>query len=522
MACDIPSHSYQYSFNPKPDWSALYSPGNEIRDYIEGTAEKYSVTRFIKLEHKVEACKWMEEEGKWHLDIKTPQNVKIQDECDVIINARGLLNTWQWPDIDGLHDFEGELMHSASWNKQYDFTGKRVGVIGVGSSAIQIIPSLQKQVKHMDCFIRGQTWIQPPIGERSCAQLGLKDLQFTQEQIETFRNDSDALLKTRMQFDADSNSVHAMTLWGTELQKMTQERFGESMEERLKEKPEYLDWLKPTFAPGCRRLTPGPGFLEALVEDNVTYVRDDIASVNPKGIKTQDGKFHEIDALICATGFRSSGAPPFEVAGRETTLQQHSMERDRNYLSLATDHFPNHFFMLGPNTGINEGSLTIMMESTGDYIVKAVRKIQKESIKAMTVKSARVDDFMEYCDEYFKRTVYMQDCNSWFRRDGQGRPSTFVSGLWPGSTLHCIEGLRSPRWEDYSYRYWPQPNRPTPNEMAWLGNGWTLSQLKPADEVTQRELAFYLAPLWQEREIGLPVHPFPAENEQYRLRTYSY
>lgn len=290
---------------------------------------------------------------------------------------------------------------------------------------------------------------------------------------------------------------------------------------RLAKKPKYYQLLKPSFAPGCRRLTPGPGFLEALIEDNVEFINSKILLVSATGITTgtttsdNDKEHHEIDVLVCATGFYASAAPPFPITGLEKlTLQQHWHTRATNYLSLATDHFPNHFFMLGPNGAIAEGSLTMMIESTGDYIIKAIRKLQRENIKSMVIKPRAVRDFSRYCDAYFDKTVFMDDCQSWYRKDGQGVPSEHVTGLWPGSTLHCIEALRNPRWEDYQYEYLEEENGADVNLMGWLGNGWAVNQLEV--EVRDVDLSWYLFPEW----LDVPDEGRPEQREYYRVRPF--
>lgn len=235
---------------------------------------------------------------------------------------------------------------------------------------------------------------------------------------------------------------------------------------------------------------------------------------------------------MCATGFYASAAPPFEIIGTKgKTLKQHWHERAYNYLSLATDSFPNHFLMLGPNGAAGEGSLTMMIESTGDYIIKAIRKLQKENIRCMSIKSARVQDFTQYCDTYFERTVYKDNCKSWYRKNGQGVPGEHVTGLWPGSTLHNIETLRSPRWEDYDYEYEESITRG--NQMAWLGNGWAMNQTMPKGQGGEARggprkmgssrpkdelLAWYLLPQFQD----LPVTPRPEENEKFKIRPWSH
>ncbi|KAI5371083.1 Putative flavin monooxygenase, FAD/NAD(P)-binding domain superfamily [Septoria linicola] len=522
-ACDIPSHSYQFSFNPRHDWSSLYAPSWEIRDYIESTAKKFGADRFIKLQHEITDCRWSQDRGKWFVQVKKPDGTTSEDSCDVLISARGLLNTKQWPDIKSFNTFRGEVMHSAAWNTNYDFRNKRIGVIGSGSSAIQIIPKLQKlSGAQLNCFMRSRTWISPPFGQRVADEYKLDDsMLISQEQIAQFEADPEAWFEFRTKIEADANNIHALTLKGSEMQVAAQKMFEETMRSRLAKEPEYYDRIKPEFSPGCRRLTPGPGFLEALVEDNVAFISDKISHMEQNGVVTEDGKLHEIDVLVCATGFYASAAPPFPVVGLNgRTLQEHWHDRATNYLSLATDALPNHFFMLGPNGAIAEGSLTMMIESTGDYIVKALRKLQKDNLKSLVIKPRLVRDFTRYCDAYFSGTVFKDSCNSWYRKNGQGLPSPHVTGLWPGSTLHCIEALRSPRWEDYEYEYWEEENGAEVNLMGWLGNGWAVNQLR--EEVRDVDLAFYLYPEFQERDLGVPEAPRPEENEHYRIRPWSY
>lgn len=412
-------------------------------------------------------------------------------------------------------------MHSSKWNDKYDFSGKRIGIIGSGSSAIQIIPKLRAIPNtHLSCFIRNRTWISPPLGQMTADKYGLQGFEFPAEQIEKFKSDPEAWNNFRMDIEADANNIHAVTIKGTPMQKGASAAFEQGMKERLKKRPEYFEWLKPSFSPGCRRLTPGPGFLEALVEDNVSYVRDRISKISSGGVVTEDGKEHEIDVLVCATGFYASTAPPFPVRGlNNRTLQDHWADRATNYLSLATDNFPNYFLMLGPNGAIGEGSLTMMIESTGDYILRSIRKLQKENIKSMAIKPARVRDFLQYVDTYFAGTVYAEECRSWYKKDGRGRSGSKVTGLWPGSTLHCIEALRSPRWEDWEYEYLPEEGGRSSNLMGWLGNGWGLRQLENPGKT---ELSFYITPMFQERDIGVPVPERPEENSQFNIRPWSY
>ncbi|KAF2090198.1 FAD/NAD(P)-binding domain-containing protein [Saccharata proteae CBS 121410] len=511
-ACDVPSHSYQYSFEPNHNWSSLYAPSYEIQAYLAGVVKKYGADRFIKLGHQIVESRFHEKEGKWHVKVKNLGTGEMfEDVGDVVISARGNLNNIAWPKIEGLERFEGEVMHSAKWNQEYDFRNKRVGIIGSGSSAIQIIPRLQKvSGAHLSCFVRSKTWISPPFGQEMYEKLGLDGLEISDAQKAKFAADPTFYKSFRLAIEEDSNNIHGVTLRDHPLQIAAQKAFADHMRTRLASEPAIFDALLPSFRPGCRRLTPGPGFLEALVEPNVDFLTSPITGITPTGVLTADNTHHEVDVLVCATGFHTSAPPPFPVHGaNNTTIQARWQDRAESYLSLAVDGFPNHFLMLGPNSAIGSGSLTMMIEATGDYIVRAIRKLQKENIKTMAVSERRVKDFTLYVDRYFERTVFTDECRSWYR-NGVGS----VTGLWPGSTLHCVEAMRSPRWEDWEYVYLGEEEGEEVNRLAWLGNGWSLNQLEG------RDLAWYLYDEFVDRPgVGRPEE---GGSGKYEARAFSY
>lgn len=290
------------------------------------------------------------------------------------------------------------------------------------------------------------------------------------------------------------------------MQKGAVQAFRAMMKQRLAKKPEIVDALTPSFAVGCRRLTPGPGYLEALVEDNVDFVSDKIASITPEAIVLENGRTIEIDALVCATGFDTSSRPPFHIFGKHgLSLQKRFTPFPETYLAVVVDGFPNYFIMLGPNSAIGSGSLTMMIENTGDYIIKCIRKLQKEDYASMTPKAERVQDFTDYLNEYFKGTVYMDECNSWYRSD-QGSSSR-VTGLWPGSPLHFMEAMRAPRWEDFDYESKDE------NRLRWFGNGWSQINIEGGGD-----------PAWyvEHRFVDKPLVGKPEEDETLKMRPFSH
>lgn len=338
-------------------------------------------------------------------------------------------------------------------------------------------------------------------------------LVVTEEQKARFANDPDYYLEFRTLIERDANSGHSLTLKDSEMQKSAREDFTALMKEKLAKKPEILDSLLPSFSVGCRRLTPGTGYLEALVEDNVNFINTPIQKATENGLLLENGDQVELDVLVCATGFKASAPPPFPVVGRNgKTMKEKFEPYAETYMSLATDGFPNYFMMLGPNAAIGTGTLTTMMEMTGDYIVKCIRKLQKENIAKMEVKEKRVKDFSKIIDNYFKKTVYLDNCSSWYRSNG-GRGDR-ITGLWPGSALHAMECLRSPRWEDFDYVYEGENEGEEGNRLAWLGNGWSIAQT----DSKEGELAHFLLP----GLVDIPAEPLPEKTTVYRQRPFSY
>lgn len=337
-------------------------------------------------------------------------------------------------------------------------------------------------------------------------------IQVSKEQRKEFATQPEKLFAFRKAIEEDGNTIHAVSMRDSSMQRTAIEIFRAAMKHRLSGKPEIADFLIPSFAIGCRRTTPGPGYLEALVESNVDFITDPISEVNKDGVTLKNGSKVSLDCLVCATGFNASAAPRFHVTGIDhISLKERFTPYPEAYLSLTVDGFPNFFMMLGPNSAIGSGSLTMILESEGDYITKCIRKLQKEDYASMCIKKARVSDWSEYCQTYFKDTVYTDQCNSWYK--SEGGKGDHITGLWPGSTLHALEALRSPRWEDYDWQSVANGN----NRMRWLGNGWSLTHTKVSHDGYGGDPAWYLDPRFQ----NVPVSGFPEDDAEFKQRPFS-
>ncbi|KAL5620843.1 hypothetical protein FOBRF1_004089 [Fusarium oxysporum] len=508
LACDIPSYCYQFSFAPNPYWSSLYAPGAEIRAYMQDIAERYGANRFIKTCHQVTSATWDSENKVWRLTVKNNKTGEtFQDTANILVSAKGGLNQIAWPQIKGLKQFAGKLMHSGAWDESYDLKNKRVGVIGNGSSAIQIVPAIQplEGIK-VSCFARSPTWIIPAFGDAAMQKLGMdpSETKFSRRHQEMLARQPELYYKMRKTLEDEAAAIYPLTLMGTDVQNGAKEFFKKQMEEQLKDRKDLLQII-PKFAPGCRRLTPGPGYLRALQQENVTFISQKIEEVTERGIKLASGEEVDLDVLVCATGYDVEAPPTFGIIGRNgTTLAEKWKPHFESYISLAVDEFPNFFLIAGPNCGLGSGSLLSVFEAQGDYIVKAIRKLQKEDYATIEVKPERVADFSQYIDEYFKGTVYTDECSSWYRA---GRLGSRVVALWPGSSAQCLEVLRAPRWEDYEF----ESADPTGNLLRWMGNGW--SQV-----LTEGDPSWFL-----DRDVvDAPDEGKPEDSEFYRRRPFSH
>ncbi|KAJ5729799.1 uncharacterized protein N7483_004307 [Penicillium malachiteum] len=473
-ACDIPANTYQASFEPNKEWSSFYAPAAEIHQYWKRVVEKYGCMEHIKLQQQVTSAAWNERSSKWQLGKPKVHNVdrdiKYEDRCDILVQATGSLNNWKWPKIPGLHDFKGKVMHSATWDTQYDYTNQRIAVIGNGSSGIQIVPGILPKVAHIDHYMRNRTWIAPGFarGELDRRGIDAENYSFTAEEIETFKNDSEAYQKFRKDTEFLLQSDHPFTITGTPKQVGSIPFFIDNMTRRLAKKPELLDQILPDFPVACRRLTPGPGYLEALTDPKVDLIKTEIVQVNETGILTADGVHRQVDMIACATGFDTTYVPRFPITGRGgLSLSDRWRESPETYISVATDGFPNHFMIFGPNSALGAGNLILLFEKQVEYLTECILKIQRDNIRTMTARPHAVQQFSRYCREYFKGTVYNSKCRSWYRG---GKEQGDIMALWPGSSLHAMRVFSNPRWEDFDYDYLNN------NPMGWFGDGWTANE----------------------------------------------
>ncbi|KAL4894975.1 hypothetical protein BDV59DRAFT_200232 [Aspergillus ambiguus] len=493
-ACDVPSHSYQLSFESWTGWSQFFSGADEILQYWKRVAEKYNLREHIRFNRQCIGARWNESTGKWFVQM---QNVEtgdtFEDSSDVLMTGTGQLNQWKWPSISGLHTFEGSLLHSANWDESFDARDKKVAVVGAGSSGIQIVPALVDKVRGMDHYIRGKTWISSQnsrsrVNARTNGQGG--NFAYTEEEKQAWRRDPESYIRYRKQLEFDMQTLYAKSQRGSRLQEDARVQFTADMEQRLKGKPNLLDLLLPDFPPLCKRLTPGPGYLEALTSPKVNVIATAIAQVDKKGIITVDGVHHPVDAIVCATGFETDPSGGFPIRGRNgVNLRERYARRPETYLGMCTDGFPNFFQSLGPHQFQGAGNLLIMMEQVHRYVGQILARMAYGNIGLVEPRPTHVENFTRFTEAYFERTVYSAECASWYKSSPpaaswEERKRGRVTALWPGSSLHAVRTLQQVRWEDFTITPYDG------NAFGWFGNGWTLGEKSHA--VNDDAVSWYL------------------------------
>lgn len=328
----------------------MFSPADEIKEYLEYCVKKDNLGKYIQLSHRVIGATWNEKDSIWKVEIEDTVNQStFTDWCHFLLNGGGILNHWAWPSIPGLHDFQGKLVHSANWPQDWDYSNLTVAVIGNGSTGIQIVPAMQPLVKELVHIIRSPTWVTPGAASRyPSLRGGSMPGKFSDEQREHFRNDPESYLAFRKQIEREINSKFQMLVNGTEKAEEVRTLAYESMIELLGPEgaKQYAEKIIPEFPVGCRRITPGVGYLESFTKENVRIITDaKIERVDQTGLVMSNGEHIELDALICATGFDVSFTPRFPIIGRDgvSLTDVWSKNIPYAYLSMAIPKFPNYF-----------------------------------------------------------------------------------------------------------------------------------------------------------------------------------
>jgi len=429
-ACDIPSNLYSYSFAPNPDWSEAYSGSREILGYIHHLVAKYELEGLIRFSQNVTGMAFDEAAGLWRIETAHGERHAARS----VVMAPGPLSNASLPRIAGIESYQGHKIHSAKWDHGYDFTGKRVAVIGTGASGIQIVPELVKVAAHVKVFQRTPGWVLPRVD--FAPSDGLKKL---------FRRAPITQKAVREAMFWIHEAMATGIVWNTAVTPLI-ERVAKA-HLRLQVKDRWLRrQLTPDFTIGCKRVLMSNAYFPALQAPNAKLITWPIATLSEKGIRTVEGVEHQVDCIVFATGFDiCKSGTPFPVTGLGGRQLNDEWSRGAQaYKSINVSGYPNLFITFGPNSGPGHNSALVYMESQLDYAVQGISALLRGGHKALDVKPAVQASYNAAIQKRLAKTNWNTGCKSWYlTADG------YNATMYPGFATQFAQQMKTFDLADY-------------------------------------------------------------------------
>ena len=431
-ACDVQSHLYSYSFAPKHDWSRKFAPQPEIQGYIEHCIAQYELQPYIHFNKAVTGASFDESDNSWTVTTECGDTYT----ANALITATGQLNRPAMPAIPGLDRFQGRTFHSATWDRDFDLSGKRVAVIGTGASAIQFVPEIIPEVSKLDLYQRSAAWVVPK-----------SDRPFTRLEQPLFNKLPiwDRLYRALIYVKNESRAL-AFTRFRKFLDVVARQAITEAKSQVTD--PSKLKRIIPDYQIGCKRILISNDWYPAINKPHLDLITDGISHIDETGIVTTEGHHRPADAIIFATGFRASEyLSPMTITGRDGLLLNDIWsEGAKAFKGITVNGFPNLFMLYGPNTNLAHNSILYMLESQFRYVISAVDALARYPNSAMDVREDRQTRYCSVIQKGLDGTVWDSGCHSWYL-DEYGRNTA----LWPGFTFSYRFATRSVDTADYRF-----------------------------------------------------------------------
>lgn len=428
LTCDVPSNLYQFSFAPKPNWPRVFATGRQIQRYHRDVVDKFGLNEHLRLHSEVVAAEFRD--SRWCVSLADGQRL----QADFLVAATGVLHHPATPDIPGLDSFIGEVVHTARWDDKIITDGKRIAVIGSGSTGVQIVSALQPRAAQITQFTRTPQWVL------------WAPMELAQPRI---------LSRILGASPALNRALHRGLLWGSGIladittrpswRRTLVQQYARLCLRVLVRDPEMRTKLTPDYQPLCKRQVISGRYYRAIAASNAELVTDKITEITPTGICTSAGSYHDVDVIVLATGFKAHNyMRPMNLVGREG-LHIDDAWRDgpRAYCMTAIPGFPNLFTVLGPNSPTGSISLQYSAELTARHIVGWLKRFRDGVITTVEVTEEATERFNQNVAEALVPTVWNTGCNSWYFT-----PNGAID-LWPFDRDTMTHLLGYPDERDY-------------------------------------------------------------------------
>ena len=417
--CDVMSHLYSFSFALNPNWSQRYARQPEILAYMKKVVSDFGISPHVRLSEVVKALNWDQGRSQWRV-----RSDKAEYTADIVVSAVGMFNSPAMPQIAGIETYQGRLIHTADWPEGDMLDGLRVGVIGSAASAVQLIPEIAQTVSHLTVFQRTPIWVMPK-----------DDRPYTPEDLRTFAEDPQAMSNLRAEIAArvdrsvlfDDPDMRAIAMEGAE------------RNISVVKDPEVRRKLTPWLPYGSRRPIVSNYYYPTFNRDNVTLVTEAVVNCEPNGVRTADGTVHELDAVVCATGFTTSRyASVIDITGKDGRRLADDWSGDPSaLLGIMVPGYPNFFMMYGPNT--NNGSILTMLESQAEFIVRQMEAMDRGAIAELDVRPEVARAYNEELQQRLDEVEVWQAQPDGYYRGKSGRIVT----QWPSTMREYDQRLKA-------------------------------------------------------------------------------
>ncbi len=397
LTCDIPSRFYQFRFAPNPDWSQLYSRREEIWRYFDSVAQQFGLAAHVRTNSEVTGARFIE--NRWEVAFADGSTAEV----DFLISACGVLRVPNIPEIAGADSFGGALFHSSRWDHDVPVAGRRVAVVGTGSTGAQIVGALGGVAREVMLFQRTPQWIAPMLNPHYRPLTRRLHRRFP--------------ILSRLAYDTHRHAAEFMA--GGWVKPGLRRRAVQALcraHLRSVRDPQLRQALTPDDQPMCKRLVFSGSFYPAMQRHDVRLVTAKIEGIEPAGVRTADGVLHEVDVIVLATGFDAHAYQrPMQLVGRDgLTLDEAWRGGPKAYMTVSMPGFPNHFMLMGPHSPVGTYSLTQVADVQAGYIVEWIARWQRGEFATVEPTQQATDRYNAELRAALPGTIWTTGCQSWY------------------------------------------------------------------------------------------------------------
>ncbi len=428
LTCDVPSNLYQYSFATKPNWTQTFASGAEIQRYHRDVVNRFGLDEHLRLSAEVTSAVF--DGASWLVTLAGGEEI----DADFVIAATGVLHHPFTPEIPGLESFGGDVVHTARWDDSLATDGRRIAVIGMGSTGVQVFAALQPKATRITHFARSPQWV-------SWAPMGASQPRLVSELLRASPRLNRAMYEMLLKGSGILADIATRPSWR---RRLVQQFPRLNLRLQVRD-PALREKLTPDYQPLCKRQVVSASYYPALQSPNAELVTEAITEVTPAGIRTADGREHPTDLIVLATGFEAHNyMRPMDLRGRDgISIHDAWAGGPRGYRMTAIPGFPNLFTVLGPNSPVGSISLQYSAELTARYISKWLQRFRDGEIDTVEVTEEATARFNDEVAVALEPTVWNTGCNSWYLTDDG------TIDLWPFDRQKMTEMLSEPDDRDF-------------------------------------------------------------------------